>query len=838
MVVEASSMNFLYSFRLLLIEDDENDYRLIRTRLSKSFEGVNLDWANSYEGGLDALCRVDYDACLLDYALGDRTGLDLLTEAREKGAGAALILLTGHGGSEIALKAIEAGASDYLAKDEINSGALERSIRYAVERKKAEVELNRCKDHLEELVTQRTSELRETNLRLRKQIHEYRKAKQALRSSEEKFRSLVTHSLDIIYTIAIDGIITSLSPAFETLTGWKPSEWVGRHYGPLVHPEDFPSVEERMQTVLRGEDFPPGEVRIIVKSGEIRRLEFKSGPLYTGNTIVGLIGTARDITARRMAEERIVQQNSFLKTVIESLSHPFYVIDAQDYSVVLSNYVAAPELPAGAKCHSLYHGSDRPCEGDEHLCPLKEIKRSKKPLITEHIHYDYHGRPQYVEVHAHPILDENGEVSKIIEYCLDITDRREIEDKLRKAHDNLERSVQERTEELAGVNQALMNEIAQRKRIEEALRLDESRLEALLHLSQVPWGSRTEISDYALEQQVKLTRSETASVGFLDEDEKVITWVSGVIGHSKFRGAGTASLIAELGIWAEAITNRKPIIVNDASTADRNKKGLPFSHISLRRFMSIPIFDQERVTAVAILANKSEDYDQSDIRQSTLLNDGMWKLIQLKRSIRALKEAESLAGIGKALSCVAHDMRTPLIAIGGFAKQVQRNIRRSHPDWNKMEIVLNEVGRLEKMVNDMLDFSKPLDIHKSLEQITIILDECIAVSKPLADKKNVELQIEAFAPPTPLWLDRLRLQQAFINLLTNAIEASPESQTVKIRYYTRGDDLFVEVVDRGPGIAPEIRKDIFFTLFYNQKRRDRPRPSDRQKDCRGSQRQS
>ena len=155
-----------------------------------------------------------------------------------------------------------------------------------------------------------------------------------------------------------------------------------------------------------------------------------------------------------------------------------------------------------------------------------------------------------------------------------------------------------------------------------------------------------------------------------------------------------------------------------------------------------------------------------------------------------------------------------------------------------MEIVLKEVERLERMVKDMLDFSKPLELQKSLEQIGIILEECVVVTKPLADRKTVELRLEALAPAPPLLLDRLRLKQAFINLLTNAIEASPESQTVRIRYSTGIDVLLVEFVDHGPGIPSEIRKDILFTLFYNPKRRNGPRPSNRQKDYRSPLRQS
>jgi two-component system, OmpR family, phosphate regulon sensor histidine kinase PhoR len=815
MVVEANSMDSHDELRVLLVEDDEDDYILISTLLSESaFGRIKVDWARSYDAGLDALSRIRYDACLLDYALGPQSGLVLLSEARRKGASAAVILLTARTGKGTELEALAAGASDYLVKGEISASSLERSIRYAVEIKKAELELRRHRDHLEDLVKQRTSELRQANLSLSTQIEERMEVEQALRRNEEMFRSLVINSLDIIFTIATDGVITSLNPAFEKVTGWKPEEWVGRNYGLLVHPDDLPILEERRQKVLMGEEFPPGEVRVFVKPGGFRLLEFQSTPLYAGNCIVGQIGTARDITDRKKAEERILQQHAFLKTVLESIAHPFYVVDAKDYSVVLANAAAASrELPSNTKCHTLFHRSDKPCEGEEHKCPLKEIKRSRKPLTTEHIHYDHLGRPRYVEVHGHPILDENGEVSKIIEYCLDITARKEIEQKLVTANDDLEIRVQKRTEELADVNLALMNEVVERRRIEEALRLNEKRLEALLDLSQIPWASEREIADYVLDQEIMLTRSETGAIGFLDKEEKVLTWATGVHDSSECSCIQTW----EAGTWADAVKHRKPVVVNESSNSDEDRKGLPFSHIRLRRFMSIPVFDGQRITAVAVVANKSDDFDQSDLRQLSLLMDGMWKLIQRERSIKALKDSENLAAIGRALSGVAHDMKTPLIAIGGFVKQVQRHFAKTHPDWGKMGIVLSETERLEKMVEDMLDFSKPLQLRKAPAEISAVLEESVAVIKALADVKRVKLRVESLGSAPPVLLDCSRIKQVFINLLTNAIEASPKGRTVKICYRMLGKDLVVDVTDKGPGIAIEIRKEIFLPFFTTRK---------------------
>lgn len=809
------------TLRILLIEDDEDDYVLVRDLLSEApLTDFELDWVKTFDAGLEEVCRLQHDAYLLDYLLGAHTGLELLSRAHDRGCDAPVILLTGKAGPGIDLEAMAAGAADYLVKDEVNANALERSIRYAIERKRNEQELKNYRDRLEELVQHRTSELLRANRNLTKEIQERERAEQALRTSEEKYRTLVESSLDIIFTVTENGVLSSLNPAFEKITGYSAEEWIGKEYTPLIHPDDAKHLRSRVKRMLRGEELQPAEMRVITKSGDMRVLEFKSAAQKLGNSI-GLIGTARDITDRKKAEEQVLLQNKFLNTVLESLSHPFYVVDVNDYRVVLANSAATAENPSSAaRCFSLFHKDNAPCKGNDHKCPLQEIKASRKPLITEHIHYDRDNIPRYVEVHGYPILNEQGEVTQIIEYCLDITDRKEMEENLRKAHDELELRVQQRTAELAGANFALMTEIAERKRIEAALRFDEKRLEALLQLSQKTWESEREIADYVLDQEVKLTGSEIGFVGFLDEEEKYFTlhaWSCEVMQQCEVFQKPAHFPIERAGIWAEAVKQRKPVIINEYGLANQGKRALPFGHIPLQRFMSIPVFEADRITAVAIVANKPQDYDQSDIRQLTLLMDGMWRLIQRERSVKALKDAERLAGIGRALSSVAHDMKTPLVAIGGFTKLVQSHLSPENPDLAKMQIVLNETDRLEKLVRDMLDFSKPLDLDLSREQISKIIDESLEITKSLAEKKEVMLEAEPPGPIELVSLDRARIKQALINLLTNAVQASPEGTTVYVRYRQKDRDLFIDIVDCGCGIPAEIRKEIFSPFFTTKR---------------------
>jgi PAS domain S-box-containing protein len=135
-----------------------------------------------------------------------------------------------------------------------------------------------------------------------------------------------------------------------------------------------------------------------------------------------------EAAARKKAEARLKKQSEFLNLVIESLSHPFYVIDAQDYRIKLANSAALKSGASGeSTCHTLTHKRDAPCNSSEHPCPLEIIKKTKKPVRLEHVHFDRDGRPRNVEVHAHPILDENGNVAQMIEYSLDITRRKRIE---------------------------------------------------------------------------------------------------------------------------------------------------------------------------------------------------------------------------------------------------------------------------------------------------------------------------------------------------------------------------------------------------------------------------
>jgi two-component system, cell cycle sensor histidine kinase and response regulator CckA len=124
--------------RVLLVEDDEDDYILTKGMISEiKGRRFHLDWLKDFEGALEMMGRNIHEVCLVDYRLGARNGIELLRSALERGCKAPIILLTGQGEHEIDIEAMKAGASDYLVKGRLDADLLERSIRYAIERKRA-----------------------------------------------------------------------------------------------------------------------------------------------------------------------------------------------------------------------------------------------------------------------------------------------------------------------------------------------------------------------------------------------------------------------------------------------------------------------------------------------------------------------------------------------------------------------------------------------------------------------------------------------------------------------------------------------------------------------------
>lgn len=187
-----------------------------------------------------------------------------------------------------------------------------------------------------------------------------------------------------------------------------------------------------------------------------------------------------------------------------------------------------------------------------------------------------------------------------------------------------------------------------------------------------------------------------------------------------------------------------------------------------------------------------------------------------RRQQKRALDAGNLAAIGKAMSCVAHDMKTPLIAIGGFSQMLLKHFQAGDPELEKLEIIVKETRRLETMVREMLDFSRPLELHRSREDMCLLIEESMAIVNEVASAKGVTVFCAPSKSPL-VSLDALRIKQVLMNLMMNAVEASPEGETVTVAAYRKGGSIVVDVSDKGEGI-PDGRMDEIFSPFFTTKK--------------------
>ena len=168
--------------RLLLIDDDQGDFEMTRAMVSQIKRGsYSIDWVSSFEEGKDAIQKAEHDVYLVDYFLEDRDGLEIVRWAREQGIRTPMIMLTGRGSHDVDVEAMKAGASDYLVKGKVDPALLERSIRYALERVRAE---------------------------------------EALRDSEERHRGMFDHLPIGLYRSTLDGEFMDANPSLVRILGY------------------------------------------------------------------------------------------------------------------------------------------------------------------------------------------------------------------------------------------------------------------------------------------------------------------------------------------------------------------------------------------------------------------------------------------------------------------------------------------------------------------------------------------------------------------------------------------------------------------------------------------
>jgi two-component system NtrC family sensor kinase len=654
------------------------------------------------------------------------------------------------------------------------------------ERKKAEEELRRHKEHLEELVEMRTSDLSLTNERLQSEIEEREMTEAALRESEDRFRSLFNLASDGIFLmdptqdgppVIIDANITAC-----TMHGYDKDELIGKSVTILDDPDSGAKARERKERLLRGEVMT-FEVNHVRKDGSVFPLEVSAGVMKIGGRPY-ILTIERDITQRKRAEQE-------LKLFSEAIEEAMDGVQITDLSghVLYSN--KAVEEIYGYPSSELFGrhvnemNVDRDYADREIIPAIKETGRWNGELMVVH----KNGNQFPIWLSTALVRDGKGAPIAMIGIIRDITDQKRSEEELRRHKEHLLEMVEDRTFELKTAVQLLTEEISFRKEAEAVLKESEAEYRKL---SQEFHTLLNAIPDSLLlvsrELKVLWANSGAASQFGLEVSD-----LTGQFCYSLWHGSSEpcrdCHVIKSFRTGEEEISRRTSLygqLLDSRAFPIRNENG-----------------EVENVIIVV-----------SDITEKARLH------------AEAMR-TEHLASIGELAAGVAHEINNPINGIINYAQILYNMANREGRQFEIAGRIIKEGDRIAGIVRSLLSFARERKEEKSASDVVKILRDTFALTDAQIRKEGIDLRLDIPAHLPDIIANPQQIQQVFLNIVNNARYAlnqkypgphpdkrlviSCEELSLNGEHYTR-----IVFHDSGIGVPADLMDKVFNPFFTSK----------------------
>jgi PAS domain S-box-containing protein len=190
----------------------------------------------------------------------------------------------------------------------------------------------------------------------------------------------------------------------------------------------------------------------------------------------------------------------------------------------------------------------------------------------------------------------------------------------------------------------------------------------------------------------------------------------------------------------------------------------------------------------------------------------------VRRIENEIELSRRLAAIGRLTSGVAHEVKNPINAIVIHLEILRERILQLDPETRRhMDIINSEIHRLDRVVQTLVDFSRPVELKLKELDLRTLASDVISLAAPEARSHQVEVVKELGQQPLPVRVDADLIKQALLNVVLNGVQAMPDGGTLTLRAYASSQAVVLEVHDTGAGISPEIRDKIFNLYFTTKK---------------------
>ena len=524
----------------------------------------------------------------------------------------------------------------------------------------------------------------------------------------------------------------------------------------------------------------------------------------------------------KILEEQIQEEREIFDNVIEVMGAGLCLIDKNTKIIwandTLKEWLNLNESPVGGHCSDIYHcdvvGTDK--------CPAELVLKGKKGHIVQSWVRTKAKKRMCIQHIAIPITNKNSNTDNILLLTVDVTENEKMVHRLL-----LLQQFGEITQGTLHLDK-LLHLILTCITADYSFGFNRATL-FLINKELNVLNGKLAIGPASSEEATRILKemsdshnSLTDIVDKLDYSHNIDTPLNTM----------TKLLVYSLADAKEVVTlctkEMKPIIVKDAVKDPRVSNEFRKA-LGVNEFVCVPLIAKNEPIGVIVADNVYTAEPISDERVNTLtmfvnqaslaienaetyksLED---KIDQLTETQQRLIRSEKLAAIGSMSSYVAHEIRNPLVTIGGFAKTLSRFTFTDTKIKVNIDIIIEEVKHLEKILNNITDFAKPSKPEKIDVQLCEIMENTCLLMENYFQEKHITLQkkYETGVPEAPV--DPTQIKQVFLNILMNAVESMPDGGKLDVKIKYIDGSVKIYIVDAGKGMKQDVLQNIYDPFF-------------------------